>query len=434
MTTKVRIRGLLQLAMAISVSVQLASAQVPRTGGNAGAGAGAGSISAPGSASGVGSNPTTSTPNSRQPTNNPTQTQTGDQLQRGIFLEGKVVLDDGTPPPDNIVIERVCNGRGRPEAYTNSKGQFSFQVGQNSAIMSDASVSGPGQYGGITGANRSNNSSLGSSTRGGGGMNDNALMGCELRAALPGFTSSTVNLTGHRSLDNPDVGTIILHRLAKVDGFTFSATSAYAPKDAKKAYEKGREALKKEKTEEAEKQFTKAVDVYPKYAMAWYELGRLYEDQKKTDEAQKAFEASLKADSKYVSPYAELTRMAAKKQDWEHTLEYSEKLLKLNPYVSPEVYFYSAVANYNLKNFDAAEVSTRAALKMDTDHRSPRLNQLMGVILAQKQDYAGAADNLKTYLALAPDSADAPQVKKQLADIEKAMQPGDEAAKKDQPQ
>ncbi len=431
MTSKVRIRVLFQFAMAVSVSGQLAFSQVPRTGASGGLGTGAGSISVPGAPTGGVNTPnTTSIPNSRQPTDNSTQNQNMDQMQRVIFLEGKVVLDDGTPPPDNIVIERVCNGRPRPEGYTNSKGQFSFQVGQNSAMMSDASFSGPGQFGGMPGAGRPSNNSIGANRAG--TLNDNSMMGCELRANLPGFTSSTVNLSGHRALDSPDVGTIILHRLAKVDGFTFSATSAYAPKDAKKAYDKGRDALKKEKTEEAEKQFTKAVEVYPKYAMAWYELGRIYEGQKKTDEAQKAFASALKADSKYVSPYAELTRMAGRSQDWEHTLEYSEKLLKLNPYLSPEVYFYNAVANYNLKNFDAAETSTRAALKMDTEHRAPRLNQLMGVILAQKQDYAGAADNLRTYLTLAPDSADAPMVKKQLADVEKAIQPNDEAAKKEQ--
>src|SRR5260370_3337801 len=29
--------------------------------------------------------------------------------QRPIFLSGKVMLEDGTPPPESITIERVCN-------------------------------------------------------------------------------------------------------------------------------------------------------------------------------------------------------------------------------------------------------------------------------------------------------------------------------------
>jgi tetratricopeptide (TPR) repeat protein len=288
-------------------------------------------------------------------------------------------------------------------------------------------VSNPGTFGNSRTGGQSNSGGMLGSSRG--GSSDRDLMGCELRASLPGFTSSSVNLSGHRALDNPDVGTIILHRLAKVDGFTFSATSAYAPKDARKAFEKGTDAVKKHKTEEAEKNFTKAVETYPKYAVAWYQLGLIYEGQKKNEEAHKAFESSVQADAKYVNPYAELTRMAAKNQDWQQTVEYSNKLIKLNPYLSPEVYFYNAVANYNLKNLDAAEESGQAALKMDSEHRSPRINQLMGVILAQKGNLPGAADNLKTYLRLAPDSPDAPTVQKQLAEIEQAIKPPEEAKK-----
>jgi hypothetical protein len=71
---------------------------------------------------------------------------------------------------------------------------------------------------------------------------NNDLIGCEIRAALPGFRSDLVNLIGRRSFDNPDVGTIVLHRLGNVEGTTISVTSLRAPKDARKAFEKGTEA------------------------------------------------------------------------------------------------------------------------------------------------------------------------------------------------
>jgi regulator of sirC expression with transglutaminase-like and TPR domain len=88
----------------------------------------------------------------------------------------------------------------------------------------------------------------------------------------------------------------------------------------------------------------------------------------------------------------------------------------------PEAWFYNAVANYELKNFDAAEKSARAGLKADTDHSQPRMNQLLGVVLASKQDYAGAAESLKNYLQIAPNGPDAEMVKKQLATIEQKIQ------------
>ncbi|HYP13110.1 MAG TPA: tetratricopeptide repeat protein, partial [Bryobacteraceae bacterium] len=205
------------------------------------------------------------------------------------MLSGKVMLDSGTPPPDPVVIERVCGGHVKPEGYTDSKGRFSFQLGQNSALMADASVgSDPSDF------SRSGMDSFGRNNR---GVSERDLVGCEIRASLAGFRSTVVPLAGRRSLDNPDIGTLVLQRLAKVDGFTFSATTGMAPKDAVKAYDKGRNAVKKKKNEEAELSLRKAVEIYPKYALAWYELGTVLLQQSKVDDARNAFNEAIKADS-----------------------------------------------------------------------------------------------------------------------------------------
>jgi regulator of sirC expression with transglutaminase-like and TPR domain len=39
-------------------------------------------------------------------------------------------------------------------------------------------------------------------------------------------------------------------------------------------------------------------------------------------------------------------------------------------------------------------------------------------VLAQKQDFNGAAENMKLYLKLAPNAPDAENVRKQLAEVE----------------
>src|SRR5262245_12072417 len=100
---------------------------------------------------------------------NPNDQNRFPEMQRPIFLSGKVVLDDGTPPPTEVVIERVCNGNPRAEAYTDSKGRFSFQLGQNQGVLQDASMSsaggggfgGFGNEGGAGGANRVDTGSFG---------------------------------------------------------------------------------------------------------------------------------------------------------------------------------------------------------------------------------------------------------------------------------
>ena len=150
---------------------------------------------------------------------------------------------------------------------------------------------------------------------GGRGISERDLLGCEIRAVLPGFRSEVVSLASRRSMDNPDVGTIILHRMGHVEGRIISGTSLNAPKDAKKAFEKGQDLVKKKKFDEAAKSFQKAVDLYPKYAAAWFELGRLQEAQNQPDEARKSYEQSTAADPRFISPHLALALAAARVKD-----------------------------------------------------------------------------------------------------------------------
>jgi tetratricopeptide (TPR) repeat protein len=372
---------------------------------------------------------TTPRPNFPGPNNPTTQPNPNDQMnrfpeqQRPIFLSGKVMQDDGTPPPDSVVIERVCNGNPRAETYTDSKGRFSFQLGQNQGVLQDASMGssgggfgGYGNPGGSLGQNRSDMGGFGGSR---GGISERDLMGCEIRANLPGFRSDVVSLSGRRAFDNPDVGTIILHRLANVEGVTISATSLQAPKDAKKAYEKARDLLKKKKTPEAEKELEKAVELYPKYSVAWFELGLIRESKKEVEGARKAYGEALAADSKFIKPYRQLAGLSVKEQNWQDVADTTGRLLKLDPVDFPDAYFYNSVANYYLKNYDAAEKSIREAQKLDTRNLMPKTNQLLGVILAEKQDFAGAAEQIKKYLTFLPEGKEAENAKKQLVELEK---------------
>lgn len=335
------------------------------------------------------------------------------EFQRPLFLSGKVMMDDGTPPPEPVVIERLCGSVRRPEAYTDSKGRFSFQVGDNRAMVADASVSGNDELFGPTGRTPGG-------TSGGRQVTERDLMGCELRAVLPGFRSDVVNLSGRRVFDNPEVGTIVLHRLGNVEGTTISFTSLQAPKDAKKAYEKGRDALKKNKAEAAQKELEKAVGIYPKYAAAWFEIGKLREGQKDVEGARKAYQEALAADAKFVSPYLHLAVMAAQERKWQEVADTSDRVIKLNPFEFPQAFFFNSVANYNLGKLDVAEKSAREAKKIDAEHRFPKVDHLLGMILAQKRDYSGALVQMRSYLQLAPDAQDADAVKQQITELERA--------------
>ncbi|MDQ2944530.1 MAG: tetratricopeptide repeat protein [Acidobacteriota bacterium] len=364
--------------------------------------------------------PTSPTPNTttRQPGNIPTQnTQSPDFMQRPLYVSGKVSLDDGTAPPESVVMQLVCNASPRSVGYTDSKGRFSIDLGNrnNSAIFADASQSGAG---GFDGGGIGRNTSLGQTQSGGRGS-ETALLGCDLQASLPGFRSDSVNLGSRRALDNPEVGTLVLHRLSNVQGLTISATSALAPKDAKKAFDKGFSEIRKSKWENAERELTKATEIYPKYAAAWYQLGVAQQAQQNIEGARKSYAQALAADSKFVSPYQQLAVIAAHDSNWKEVASETDHLLKLNPVDFPQAWFYNALANYHLQNLDIAEKSARQGLDSDSAHHIPKLDHLLGVVLAQKQDYAGAAEHMRNYLTRSPTAGDVELVKKQLAEIEK---------------
>ena len=50
------------------------------------------------------------------------------------------MVDDGAPPPETVVIERVCNGNARAEGYTDRKGYFSIDLGMDRGVLQDAST------------------------------------------------------------------------------------------------------------------------------------------------------------------------------------------------------------------------------------------------------------------------------------------------------
>lgn len=392
-----RLSGILAGA-AVTAIVLCAQNPLPKAG-TATGGTGAGTTGTNGS----GTTPGGSNPANRGITTNPSADP--DALTRGAFFYGKVAMADGTALPTQVVIERVCGGSPRPQAYADARGDFSFQVGQTQDMMPDATSSASNGIG---------------QTRATPQLN--ALpFACDLRASLPGYRSDVISLANRRTLDDPNVGTIYLHRLANVEGLTTSATSALAPKEAKKAFEKGIEAAKKSKVDEAQADFQKATGLYPRYASAWFELGRVFEQREHIPEARDAYAKSIAADSKFINPYERLYLLSLKEQKWEDVAQTTDKIMRLNPYDFPKAVYYNAVANLQLGKFGAAEKSAREAASMESASQNPRIQYVLGVALANKQDFKGAAECLRTYLK--SDSVqDRERVTKMLADIEKQLE------------
>ena len=338
----------------------------------------------------------------------PPRTPTGTDLStQPTFIAGKVMLDGGATLPEPVAIERLCNGSVRREGYTDFKGHFQIQLGSSFGFQ-DASENDP----------RSSPGQVQRPSGQAGNRGPVNLTGCEFRAVLAGFQSSTVMLRTAGDSFQTELGTIILKRMGDAKGSTVSLTSMAAPKDAKQAFEKGRKALSEEKFEEAEKELDKATAKYPQFAAAWSLLGDIHQQQNQFVKADEEYRKALAADPQFVNPLYGLALIAAQEKKWQEVADYSMQVINLNAYAYPSCYFFNAAANYNVSNFDLAEESARK-YKAGGDRKHPEVSLLLGSIMARKEDYASAAQQLKDYLAAVPNPPNANELQEQISQYEK---------------
>ena len=200
-----------------------------------------------------------------------------------------------------------------------------------------------------------------------------------------------------------------------------------APGKAKKLYEQGREEVRKNKWDAAQEKFSKAVEVYPKYAVAWYELGRVQVQKNDLEAAKSSFHQSIAADRTYISPYEQLAQIALQAKQWKDLSENTEELVRLNSVNFPQYWLYNSIANYYLQDFDKAQKSAESGLKNDPKHQVPKLEYILGMVLAQKRDYPNALVHVRNYIRLVPNGPDIQIAQQQATALEKAS--GEAAAK-----
>jgi tetratricopeptide (TPR) repeat protein len=339
-----------------------------------------------------------------------------------MFLRGRVATHDGSPVPNDALVERICNNGVRQEVYASTRGDFTMQLGSRADSFPGASAdsSAPEGVG-------SRNPDM--------GISRHELTNCELRASASGFQPRIVRLLDLDVLGGGvDVGVMVVHRGTKVEGATVSATPYKAPKNARRAYEKGLQAEKSGKLADAQKYFETSVEIYPSSANAWFRLGTVLQKENQKDAARKAYTQATSVDTKFLPPYLSLAGMAYETGNWNEVLGLTDHVLDLDPLnrtadttyildLDPlnyaDAYFYNAMANYKLDKIEDAEKSGLKAEHVDMLPRFPQLHLLLAEIFARKSNYGRAVSEIQTYLELAPHAKDAEQAREQLTKLEK---------------
>lgn len=336
------------------------------------------------------------------------------------FLLGKVFTGDSTPIPNDMLVERVCNGKVRQQVYASSHGDFSMQMGSMTDSFLDATGEQSSSVNPISTSHTVN------------GIPRRDLANCELRASAPGFHSNSIQLVDLDAFGNTvDVGKIFVERTSKVEGSTLNAAPYKAPKNAREAYEKALQAEKRDKLPVARQYLEQAVKLYPNFATAWYELGNVLQKQNQKDAAHTAYVKATTTDANFLPAYLSLALIACEAQDWPQVLtitariidhdqlnraDTSDYVLDLDPFnYAAAAYFYNSLANFRLNNILAAEKSARQAERLDLRTRFPQLHLVLADIFAKKNQNDAAIAEIQTYLALVPGTKDAEQLRTRIA-------------------
>lgn len=129
-------------------------------------------------------------------------------------------------------------------------------------------------------------------------------------------------------------------------------------------------------------------------------------------------ERAVKSDPQYLKPYVQLARLAVAEDRNRDALDITSRGLAFSPVEFPAIYFYNAVANFNLKNYDAAERSATETIAHDLEREFPEVERLLGSIFAVKGDLVPAIAHFRKYLELSPNAADADVISKRIDELE----------------
>jgi len=308
----------------------------------------------------------------------------------GDSLIGDVIVAGGSLPWDSIQVTVTCDGKVSFTTTTDAKGGFIIARNQRSDSLS------------VIGKERSFTGQF---------------VGCSVAAALPGFQSTQLVVANHDIQSSPNIGSIKLTPEAGSAGSAVSPTTASAPQDAMKAFQKARSDWLNRKPDRAVAQLQKAVQIYPQFAEAWYVLGRLQAGSN-PQQAELAFNKAIDADPNFVLVYEQMTALAAQRMRWEDVVANANRVLQLNPRGNLDLWYYHALGNFELKNLDVAERSALKSLSMDPLHSQPATEQLLAVILMAKHDQPGALQHLRNCLTYFPPGPNLDLVKRQIARLE----------------
>jgi tetratricopeptide (TPR) repeat protein len=180
------------------------------------------------------------------------------------------------------------------------------------------------------------------------------------------------------------------------------------PKKTRKEFDRGVEADRQGKTDDAIQHYQKALSFSPNYYPAHNNLGSAYLGRQKFDEAQVQFEAALKSNQNDVEAYFNLANVLMLTQHYDEAQREIDEGLKRRPDSAFGKFLQGSVYTRTGRP-DLAEKSLQSALQLDPKMSQVYL-QLVNLYVQQKRT-PEAIGELETYLKVFPDSPFLPKAR-----------------------
>jgi tetratricopeptide (TPR) repeat protein len=314
-----------------------------------------------------------------------------------LVLHGKVVMEDGSPPGKAVSIERQCLGAEARAlvSTTNRKGEFTWHVAVNSFGV-ESLGSGFGFMGEV----------------------------CFLKATLPGYESTTIDLVERKWSSDPTLPPLVLARRGS-NSSPFIFIDAGAPAGVSKTWSQAAKAAQTRNWAEAERLLRATVQSAPQFSEGWNALGLMCQNQHKTAEAREAYQRAIETNPKLLPTYLLLARANLEAKDWEGTVRVGDALIKADTKkLYPEIYLHKAVGQYHLNDLSGAEASVEEVMRLDPKRHFARTEYLLGLILEAKHNHDAAGEHMRRYLELEPKAADAEPIRLWIENLGKPQATG----------
>jgi tetratricopeptide (TPR) repeat protein len=193
-----------------------------------------------------------------------------------------------------------------------------------------------------------------------------------------------------------------------------NASLAGVPKPAADLYGKALEAARNNKPEKAVTLLKTALETYPDFRLALSELGTQYLKLKQPEKAAETLRAALKlAPDDYPTLLSYGIALYDRKEFDEAEANFHRAARMNNS--SPTAHFYLGVITLRRREFEEAERELRAAAGPGGE--IVMAHYYLGGLYWELKQYKRAADELETYLKLAPSAPEAERLRATIAQL-----------------